>query len=63
MSPYKKENIVYVDENVIDRHLHRRNARSAKGKEGVLLCGWKEISEDEHRRRVCRWQDHCRMCL
>ncbi|MDR0680155.1 MAG: transposase [Puniceicoccales bacterium] len=24
--------IVYVDESGIDRHLHRRNARSAKGK-------------------------------
>ncbi|MDR0679706.1 MAG: hypothetical protein LBF42_01565 [Puniceicoccales bacterium] len=27
MSIYKKEDIVYVDENGIDRHLHRRNAR------------------------------------
>jgi hypothetical protein len=32
VSVYKKENIVYVDEGGIDRHLHRRNARSAKGK-------------------------------
>jgi hypothetical protein len=32
MSVYKKEDIVYVDESGIDRHLHRRNARSAKGK-------------------------------
>jgi transposase len=30
VSVYKKENIVYVDESGIDRHLHRRNAGSAK---------------------------------
>jgi hypothetical protein len=33
MSVYKKEDIAYVDESGIDRHLHRRNARSARGKE------------------------------
>ncbi|MDR0679539.1 MAG: hypothetical protein LBF42_00640 [Puniceicoccales bacterium] len=32
ISVYKKEDIVYVDESGIDRHLHRRNARSAKEK-------------------------------
>jgi hypothetical protein len=32
VSLYKKENIVYVDKSGIDRHLHRRNAGSAKGK-------------------------------
>ncbi|MDR0680182.1 MAG: hypothetical protein LBF42_04120 [Puniceicoccales bacterium] len=32
VSVYKKEDIVYVDESGIDRHLHRRNARSAKRK-------------------------------
>ncbi|MDR0680115.1 MAG: hypothetical protein LBF42_03770 [Puniceicoccales bacterium] len=29
----KKEDIVYVDKSGIDRHLHRRNARSAKEKD------------------------------
>ncbi|MDR0679424.1 MAG: hypothetical protein LBF42_00025 [Puniceicoccales bacterium] len=28
----KKEDIVCVDESGVDRHLHRRNARSVKGK-------------------------------
>jgi hypothetical protein len=32
MSVYKKEDIVCVNESGIDRHLHRQNARSAKGK-------------------------------
>jgi hypothetical protein len=45
MSVYKKENIVYVDESGIDRRLHRRNARSAKGKEGDWLCGREEEME------------------
>jgi hypothetical protein len=59
ISLHKKEDIVYVDESGIDRHLHRRNARSAKGKEGVWLCGWEEISEEEHCRWVCRGQYPC----
>ncbi|MDR0679548.1 MAG: hypothetical protein LBF42_00695 [Puniceicoccales bacterium] len=37
MSVYKKEDIVYVDESGIDRHLHRRNARMP----------------DQQRRRTC----------
>jgi transposase len=37
VSVYKKKNIVYVDESGIDRHLHRRNAGSAKGKK-VIGC-------------------------
>jgi transposase len=32
MAVHKKEDVVYVDESGIDGHLHRRNARSAKGK-------------------------------
>jgi hypothetical protein len=39
ISVYKKEDIVYVDENGIDRRLHRRNARSAKGKKVRTMRG------------------------
>jgi transposase len=31
----KKEDLVYVDESGIDQHLHRRNARSIKGKKVI----------------------------
>ncbi|MDR1595841.1 MAG: IS630 transposase-related protein, partial [Puniceicoccales bacterium] len=43
MSAYKKKNIVYVDESGMDRHLHRRNARSVKGKKVIGFVAGKKF--------------------
>jgi transposase len=43
VSVYKKEDIVYVDKSGIDRHLHRRNARSAKGKKVFSFMAGKKF--------------------